>query len=377
MDFEETRAENDELLLGKIERVASGTDIDALEPFARAYLGLFLDIDGNIAPRERIAMLANPKLAAAVIDGFAAALERLELPSAAQIGDALVRGEPFIQGFIVLAGMDIVSQRDERAVLDLNESTLAAALCFHYANSTYHEDPWLETLLRERPQLSADTLLTFWEPQVRAQLDALPGLSELLADDGLSDVLGRVLIPLLKNWQACTWRTQRKLLLAALRYGDHRVLAETASERLEHLPREQVRKYTFWLATAFLLEPKHYAGELQPFCGRSKEKILPLLDFVTAVLTNEREFNLHLTPLALAELIHVIAPRFAPQEDRYGQLSENTERVLSLFDRLAADHSDEAIEAVDMLRGVRVMGIYSDKLDDIAARQARANNAVN
>lgn len=373
MDFEETRAENDERLLGKIDSVASGTDIDALEPFARAYLGLFLDIDSNIAPRERIAMLANPELAVAVTDGFVAALERLDLPSPVDIGDALVRGEPFIQGFIVLAGMDIASQRGERTVLDLNESTLAAALCFHYANATYHEDIWLRTLLRERPQLSATTLLEFWEPQVRAQLDALPGLSELLADDELSDVLGRILIPLLKNWQACTWRTQRTLLLAALRYVDHRVLAGTASERLEHLPREQVRKYTFWLATAFLLEPERYVADLQPYCGRSKEKILPLLDFVTSVLADERKFNLELSPLALAELINVIAPRFAPQEDRYGQLSENTEKVLSLFDRLAADHSEQAKEAVDMLRGVRVMGIYSDKLDDIADRQARAH----
>jgi len=372
LDFEQTRAENDELLLGKIDRVASGTDVDALEPFARAYLGLFLDIDSNIAPRDRIALLANPTLAAAVVDGFAAALERLELPTPAEIGTALVRGEPFIQGFIVLAGMDIVSQRAPSAMLDLGDKTLAAALCFHYANSTYHADAWLRQLLRAHPRLGARTLLEFWEPQMRAHLDALPGLSELLADGSLDGVLKEVLIPLLERWQDCTWRTQRALLLAALRHVDHAVLATAVSKRLAKLPREQIRKYTYWLATAFLLQPERYAADLQPFCGRSKEKLLPLLDFVVAVLADEQGFKLRLPPLAVAELLNVIAPRFAPQQDRYGQLCENTQKVLSLFERLAVETSPEARDAVEMLRSVRVMGIYSDTLEDIARRQARA-----
>ena len=49
MDFELTRAENDEKLLSQIDSIKTAENIQVLIPFAKAYLGMFYVIDKELA----------------------------------------------------------------------------------------------------------------------------------------------------------------------------------------------------------------------------------------------------------------------------------------------------------------------------------------
>ena len=126
-----------------------------------------------------------------------------------------------------------------------------------------------------------------------------------------------------------------------------------------------------WLTTAFLLQPEQYGQVLMEYCGRSKEKILPLLDFTVMVLLTDDQQRLPLRAEDYAQLLRIIAAKFTPQRDRYGGLCDNTQKVMYLFYRLAMATDADAAAAIQHLGQVRVMKLYSDILVCVAELHAQ------
>ena len=121
-----------------------------------------------------------------------------------------------------------------------------------------------------------------------------------------------------------------------------------------------------WLATAFILDPEQYETTLLNYTGRSKEKIIPLVDFVYLILNDEEIRNLNMNSHALATLLRIIAPKVTPQEDRYGQICDNTRKVMFLFYLLTfagEPQSSQPDNTIDQLKQVRVMKLYTPILD--------------
>lgn len=373
MDFEEIRAKADANLGGRLGDVAGGADLVALEPFAKAYLGLLLDIDDALAPAQRVALLADEPLATAVLDGFVAALGRDDLPRPDEIGAALRRDTLEPVGYVVLAGLDRLNSSNADPLRAVPEATLAAALCFQFANTPSHIQPWLAPLLVRRPDLVVAAFSAFWVQLLPAAREHLPGLRMLLATNDARPALQRLLPQLLTAWSGCRAQVLRDLLFAAFRTLDHPVLLKLARDRLADNGELEVRKRVYWLATAFLLDPGAFAAELADYVGRWREKTLPLLDFTVAVLS-DAEAGASLGPVALGHLLGIIAPTLRRNEHLTGGLDAASDKVLWLFDRLA-EHSDEqARQAVARLRRIRVMRVYADVLDRVAARQAAAHS---
>jgi hypothetical protein len=71
--------------------------------------------------------------------------------------------------------------------------------------------------------------------------------------------------------------------------------------------------------------------------------------------------------MSVALLLSMVAPLFHPRKDAFGSLDENVKKVLELFDALADNPSDEVLEAIDWLRGIRVMRTYADVMNKIAS----------
>ena len=369
MDFDQARRRATENLAGQTEDIRGGRVPQALEPFAKAYLGLFLDIDENLEPAQRVDLLADEPLASAIREGFVAVLQRADLPTPKDIGARFARGQRLALGYVVLAGTDIVARDGRDALLALPEATLAAALCFYHINTPSHRLEWGARLLAERPGLCAEALQRLWHELIPTVSDHLPGLRPVLHNADAAAIRQELVLPLLLQWTHCKQTVLRELLLVALRSSGHGPLLDATRRRLQGLDETDVKKWIYWLTCAYLLSPGEFEQQLADYAGRWRGKTLPLLDFSVAVLAQERESGLCVGPQQVAHLLRIIAPTFRRNAPLTGGLDAVSGKVMELFERLARDSSPEASEAVRVLQNVRVMKIYEDVLEDVAARQ--------
>ena len=371
MDFDQARLRADERLAERIDELRNGRLPQALEPFAKAYLGLFLDIDEHLEPAQRVNLLADEPLATAIREGFVAVLERADLPTPQEIGAQFARGERLSLGYVVLAGVDIVAHARPQALPRLPAPTLAAALCFSHINTPSHQLAWAARLLAERADVCVDALYSLWRELLPFLSDHLPGLRPVLRNEDAEAVRCALTLPLLEQWTHCKENVLRELLLAALRCADHQALLDLARSRLSGLDEKDVKKSIYWLTCAYLLSPTEFAQTLADYAGRWREKTLPLLDFSAAVLAQEKDCRLQVGPQQVALLLRIIAPTFRRNAPLTGGLDAASSKVMALFERLARDRSPGALAAVHDLQALRVMRVYSDVLDDVAARQRR------
>lgn len=368
VDFDATRSKTGTALAGRLDELRRGESADTLEPFAKAYLGMFLEIDEQLEPVERVRLLAAAPIADALLQGFVATLYRPDLPTPAEIGRALRDNQLHAVGYVVLAGIDHYCSGAADDVLALPARTLSSALCLHFANTPNRRDRWAARIISERADIAADAFIELWREMLTESTDYLPGLGYMLTADFAVPVLSRVLPMLLRQWTSCNPAVQRRLLEAALCQLEHEDLLNQARTALASNTDMAVKKRVYWLATAFLLAPEEFAARLADYAGRWREKTLPLLDFTVGVLSGS-ERPLRLPATALGQLVRIIAPTFRRNEHRNGGLDAASAQVLWLFDLLARDHSQEAIEAVRQLRKARVLRMYSDALDEVERRQ--------
>lgn len=367
-EHEITRIENDRNLLPQLSAIASGKDIESLERFAKAYLGMYLDIDNNIPPNDRIMILANAELATAIRAGFEAVLRREEFPTEIEIANAMVDEQPIAIGYILLAALDLFADDPHYSIDTLSDKTVRPALCFHYAAKTELQDRWFSQILQHRQDDVAQALTAFWQQLIVRDCDHLPGLYHIIQQQQFDAISQRVVLPVLTSLQHCRKKVLRDLLHAALRVCDLAALANLCETALENWNRADPSRYILWLSTAYLLAPSDYAMSLADYCGHSKEKLLPLLDFCVLVLHSDEQQRLHLSAEAYAQLLRIIATKFAPQLDRYGNLSDITQKVMYLFYRLST--ASNATAAINDLVKVRVMKLYKEILSFVAVNIA-------
>jgi len=361
--FAQARKDNDERLLDQLSSLRRGEDMTILEPFARAYLGMFYEIDRNIDAAEKVAILANQQVTEAVLDGFVAALQRDDIPGPYEIGDLLGDSETVTSGYVVLAGMDRLMQTEPDKLDDVPDEIAQSAICFHYANSTSHKDDWFASLLN-KSEISIPALTQFWQGLIDHDAHMLPGLRHIIAEPEYSELSRQLILPVLTNWNNCKHKTFIELIFAALRYVDHETLLETARKLVNDPDAiKDENKRLYWLAVAFLLSPEEFAQHLANYIGRVKQKVLPLLDFMMKVEALESDSKIDFSPMMDAQLLRIIAPIFPPQEHSYGHMGGidvNSRNVMRLFHKLATDPHPEAPEAIKWLRKVRVMKIYNN-----------------
>jgi len=359
--FAQARKENDERLLDQLGTLRNGEDMQILESFARAYLGMFYEIEDAIAPADKVAMLANQQVSEAVLSGFVAVLGRDDIPTPCEIGDQLAKHENSPAGYVVLAGLDRLMQTRPEKVEQLPQSVLQSAICFHFANQTDHQDEWFDTLLTDT-SVSAPALNGFWQGLINNGAQMLPGLRIIMADSKYAALNREVLLPVLIHWKDCKLKTFRELVFAALRYAEHDELLLAARDLLndENGIKDETRRL-YWLAIAFLLSPDEFAQHMANFIGREKQKVLPLLDFMMRVGATDADTGVEFTPMMDAQLLRIIAPIFPPQEHSYGHMGGidvNSRNVMRLFHKLATTSHAGAPEALKWLSNVRVMKIY-------------------
>lgn len=365
MDFSKTKAGTTEKLAGKEALLGSGEDIALLEPFAKAYLGLFLDIDAHLEPGERIALLTSPELAQCILRGFEAALRRKDFPGPREIGQAMAAGERIPMGFVALAGIDHMHRRSPQETLALPRDTLSSTLCFHYANKIELAEHWTQDLLEHYPEMSTETLLEFWLGMIDKGTRYLPGLMHMLRDQDVRGPLSMALLILLESWAACGKKQLLELIRFALCYSDNEELYEIAGKMLSLDDMHDVAIRTYWMGARFLVHPGRHQEEMFDYVGRTREKAIPLMNLLVPLLVEGMPCRKTLPVQSLGWLMHMLAPKIAPHIDQFGRMEENATKIVQLFDLFKQYPAEEALAEIRRLRSIRVMRVYSQYLDEL------------
>ena len=378
VNFEVTRLENDKLLSDQIEKIRSAEDVGTLEPFARAYLGMFYEIDKQLPAYEKVKLLANEPLAEAILEGFVAALQREDIPSPAEIGSHMAQGKYYGLGYVVLAGIDRLVSEKQNALATLPPHILQAALCLHFSNTTQHQDSWADTLLDDK-DIVVPALSAFWHALIESNSFLMPGLSQII-DVENRDSHAAVLVPqLLHEWHYVNSKTFKKLLFTAIQHVDADTLQQLARQHLDNELVKSDIKRVYWHALAFFLAPELRAQQLANFVGRLKQKVLPLLDFSMTLLNMDAPITRRITAVTVAQLLRIIAPVFPPQEHSYGSFGDldvNSQNVMRLFHHLAVTDSEDVTDALRLLRKARVLKIYNGVIDYVGTLQKQKQAAT-
>lgn len=362
MDFAQVQAENEQLLSDKLDEISTGENQPVLESFARAYLGMFYEIDNDLSCDERVELLASYDIAQAVFNGFEATVLNVQTPTPADIANKLVRGEELAAGYVVLAGMERLAKQDRLS--ELSNATLQSALCFSYSNHNSHHDTWLEQLLSDS-EVAIPAFTSFWQVLMEQDVHLLPGMKKQLLEDKRKGYAEHLALPVLKNWQVCRTKLLKPLLQQALLHADHQQLLIIAREKIDQEKLVDENQRVLWMACAFLLAPDIYEQALANYIGRLKQKVLPLLDFVMDTFSVQQEQGV-ISANAIAQLLRIIAPIFPPQFHKYEEakvLDVNSQNVMALFHKLAIYAGDEKASSIKILRKARVLKIYKKVID--------------
>lgn len=380
MDFELTRSENDEQLLSQLALLETAENIRVLIPFAKAYLGMFYVIDAELDAKEKVKLLANEKLANAVLKGFEASLLRTDIASVEAIGHAMAEQKEIAEGYVILAGLDLVASKSNDAVAALNNDLIESAIGFHFSNKMNHRNSWFDYLLAEHKNKVVSGLLKYWLAMLKNNATYLPGRDLVLGEKADAEIIKHTVLPLLQHWQKCKAKVVFQLLQLAFKYAEAEALLKLSEGVLSDNKtiNEKVRLY--WVATAYLLSPDKYFATLSNYVGRVKLKVMPLLDFVSSIVANEKEMNINISDKLISQLLRMIAPIFPPQHHVYGALGGldiNSRNVMLMFYFLARSKNKDVISEIKLLRKARVMKIYAAVIDNLVELQVRKNNEKN
>ncbi|VAW99074.1 hypothetical protein MNBD_GAMMA23-2370 [hydrothermal vent metagenome] len=357
-----TREENDQRLVNQHQALSQAKALELLEPFAKAYLGLYIEIDSIFSPEQRIRFIAGDALADAIMQGLSRVIELDEFPTATEIGEKMAKDERLEFGYVVLVSMALRIKEMPTSIgafSTVSSEALSAVLCFNYANSCDFRNTWVSELIEYDRNLVTQTLQQFWLAQMDKGVRFLPGLSEQLKTKKGQQLVGDIVLPILSSWSGYKKKTLNMLLIIALNYADTENLLAVIKNILASEKTINPRMRMVWLTSAFILEPSHYWQQMVDYTYRSKEKLLPLLDFSVTLLD-----EITLTSDTLTKIIRLIAPKFPPHIDDFGELAANPQKTLRLFYALANCEHSIASE-LQWLRRARVMKIVSPVLDEI------------
>ena len=368
-DFEQARYATHEKLADRLDELGQGQDIKSLESFAKAYLGMYLDLDKSMEPDERVHLLADDAVIDSIWAGFDSVLQTQSLASPEAIGKHFANDQRMPEGYIALAAMDrrIRLFPGELSEMEIDEQILESLICFHYVDRNELQNQWLDYVVQQRAGLFSATMLRFWQSIQGAGVERYPGFRDILYKDEYHQVLQHLVLPTLQTIQRIHKKLLPALLLSAFECVPHAELLSTCEQRLDDVKSMRVAHHVYWLCSAYLLAPEKFEDILHDYVGRTREKAVPMLNYIEHIIRNRQATGLNINADILATLLSMLAPRFRPVRDQFGRLDDNVAKIAWLFDLLARDNSEMARQAVKRLRRIRVMRLHAEFLDQVEA----------
>lgn len=347
-----------------------------LHDLALVYDGLLIGVEGEgETPRERLDDIldADTELIEAAYAGFRHTLSRNDLPTVAEIIDLEVKGRTHFIRRACLVGMDELYQSNPSGALQLDNEVLTRLVVFclahHVGDDPTGNPPWFIALLRERPALVAEVLITYALAMLRAGKEHIAGLYSLTDDEVYAEVARIALPALLEGFPLRARKNQLgntldPLLKGALRYLEKKVLGSMIERKLEQSSMDPAQR-VYWLGCGLMIAPKAYEAALAGHIGRSGVRKRYLANFLYSRGLRQLP-DAALPETALARLIEMLAPDCSPERPTGGfrvtHAMNTADLVRSLVDTLSGRSNEIATRELERLLAVSALSQWHNSL---------------
>ena len=340
-----------------------------LHDLALAYDDLLIDVKGE-TPRERLDdfLGGDAELVDAAYAGFRQALARNDLPTVAEIVELEAKGRMhFIRG-PCLVGMDELYQSDPSGALRLDDAVLKRLAAFRLTHDIGNAPPWFVALVRARPELVAEVLVTYALATIRAGKEHIAGPYSLAYDDAYAEVARISLPALLEGFPLRARKNQLgntlgPLLKGALLYLDKKELASIIEHKLGQSSMDSAQR-VYWLGCGLMSSPSAYEKGLARHIGKSGVRKRYLAGFLYGRGEHRLPFA-GLPESALALLIEMLAPGCAPERPgaHWVTPAMNTaDLVRLLIDILGGRSSETATSELERLLALSSLSHWHSSL---------------
>jgi hypothetical protein len=325
---------------------------------AGVWMSRFYDTPGK-TPVERFdAYCENGnEVFAAAETGFRLCPKRADLPTIEEIIDLnLKQKEHFIRP-PCLVGMELLWRDGAGEIELLSDDTLRRMIAFRLTYGADNTPGWFIHLVRNRPELVAETLVAYASATLKSGKDYIDSIYPLGRDLEYRAVATLAAPRLLETFPVKTRSSHlshlESLLKAALRFTPEELTRLIEKKLL--MKGMDVPQRVYWLATAMLLDPKKHEDALWRYVGKGEIRA----NYLSVFLSNrfgEHSDDHELSAHTLGKLIELIAPHAETEWTSGGGLvsaaMSRGEHIRALITRLGALPTPEAEQELNCLLGL-------------------------
>ena len=352
-------------------------ELRAIMDPARAYLGLFDDLDNDQPPEARIAQWLGPVLAADAVVGFEATLHRAHVPSPQQIADGFATGHAWNCAYAIAAGL-LERVRSGKGLAGLGAGILASGLLIceehrHiFSRCPVEELRGALTALVASTPGSAEAFVRTWiEPSLAAGRERADGVGIVTREERWRAVASSLAGEWLTRFPDLPRSVELELVDCLAHAGRFAELADVAAAREPVVAGDAVRRLD-WLAIDVLVRFDYVRPALGLGNGNAEDLIWSLRDRLQV------SHRGRMLPTSVEQAKWIIGtfrtrwPNVALHGNSWGDRNghDAADFLRALVTRLANDTGDSAVAALHGL-AAGPYDSYADLLRHMAAEQGQ------
>ena len=366
-----------------------GQEVGWLAWAARIYFAEFEDIDVTLAPLDRLRSVIGEAYCAVALDGFAALLQRPDIPAPIDVANVSVHKQVGTWWIALLAGLEEAWERQPDTLAfsdDFWRSLLAIQLVNPIFETTdrvtrQHSQAWQKAILEARPNLARDAYEAVARVYLAASHQHIEGLHQLLHEPALAAYRDDVALALLEAFPFAPQYALTDLLGQAIaateRRDDYLLIVRSV---VEQAAGDHQDLWDRWLVSGYLLSPNEFSSTLQERFAAKHEIAWLLRDLAGSGHGSTPSFPL---TIAQAEMIaSLVGASFPNAYSPSGGFNGNTNAwdaadfVRSLANMISAASTVAAGEALERLEGDPTLASYQDTVRHaLAAQRTRCRDA--
>ncbi len=356
--------------------IEAGEHLRNIGFLAMIYFAKFSDIDQSLPPHSRLSETIGEKYVDLALSGFAAVLERDDLPTPHEVALSLAQNQYRPWWHAVLAGINETWLRQEKNLKSFSDDLLKSALAIVTelpVNSDGDKDrEWRPQLLRERPDIVEPVYEEIARTQLQEKKTHITMLYYLQHNDETKSWRSKVALKLLKQFPCCQPGFLESLILAGFYDPKSR---ETLIQQAQHgIVSCHGKQRQLWLVTAFLLKPDDYSKPLKAYSARHKDIVWLQRDMSQRAILQETGKSLQLSVNQLKCCIFIAGRAYEnisrPSTTSGDQnLWDAAEWVWENINKLATNPTSEATEAIKRLLADDNLSSYHNHLRHSLANQ--------
>lgn len=316
-------------------------------------------------------------LAAAVAAGLRGVVDREDVPNADEILRLHSEEKVYHLSTPFLVSLDERDLADSRFVDELTERQKRQACAFYFTVliSRGAHPNWYRRLLKREAGLVAAVLLSLARAELRRGTENVPGLWDLVHDDGHAELARLVCLPLLRSFPVrCHARQLHnldRLLWAALGRTDRRELLAVIEKKLSAKSMTKGQR-VHWLAAGVVTDPDAFVARLEELIDGDELRVRKLGDFLWSEeppLFRPEELPVHALEVLFRQL-GLFSMSEAPTGARNAWPSSVFWRLPELIECLVASPEPEAGLAISRLANDETLHRWRYQLREASDRQA-------